>query len=121
MSDPMDIQNQKPTTQNRRRITILPKTKVGWWAIGLAVIGIASWVILPIITITFRDKYPVTDTWVMPAIGTVLIDLAAVFSLLCVWPWRERSVLNIVAAVLTITAALLLTIMVVGESIGSGI
>jgi hypothetical protein len=72
---------------------------------------------LPIITITFRDKYPVTDTWVMPAIGVVLIDLAAVFNILCVWPWRERSVLNIVAAVLTITSALFFTFMVVGESL----
>jgi hypothetical protein len=72
---------------------------------------------LPIITITFRDKYPVTDTWVMPAIGTVLIDLAAVFNVLCVWPWRERSVLNIIAAALTVPSALFFTFMVVGESL----
>jgi uncharacterized membrane protein len=54
----------------------------------------------------------------MPAIGTVLIDLAAVFNLLCVWRWRERSVLNIVAAVLVIPMALLFTFIVVGESLG---
>lgn len=66
----------------------------------------------------FREKYPVTDTWIMPAIGTVLIDVAAVFNLLCVWPWRERSVLNIVAAVLVIPIALLFTLIVVGEILG---
>jgi hypothetical protein len=96
----------------------LPKKKVGWWGLGLTVIGIAAWVVLPIITINFRDKYPVTDTWIMPAIGTVLIDLAAVFNLLCVWHWRERSILNIVAAALTIPMALFFTLMVIGESIG---
>jgi len=84
----------------------------------LTVIGIAAWVVLPIITTIFREKYPITDTWIMPAIGTVLIDVAAVFNLLCVWPWRERSVLNIVVAVLIIPIALLFTLIVVGESLG---
>lgn len=68
------------------------------------------------ITMAFRETYPVTDTWVMPVIGTTLIDLAAVCNLLCIWRWRERSVLNIAAAVLVIPAALFFTLMVVGES-----
>ena len=115
MSDPVDVSHQEPTAENRRRIAILPKTTAGRWALILTVIVIAACMALPIITITFRDKYPVTDTWVMPAIGVVLIDLAAVFNILCVWPWRERSVLNIVAAVLTVLSALFFTFMVVGE------
>jgi len=118
MSDPIDVPNQMPTTPNPRGTTILPRTKAGWWTLGFTVIGIASWVVLPVITTIFRETYPVTDTWIMPAIGTVLIDLAAVFNLLCVWCWRERSVLNIVAAVLVIPMALLFTFIVVGESLG---
>lgn len=117
MTDPIDVSYQAPTGGNHRGIAILPKTKAGWWALILTVIVIAACVALPIITINLRDKYPVTDTWVMPAIGTVLIDLAAVFNVLCVWPLRERSVLNIVAAVLTVPSALFFTFMVVGEGL----
>lgn len=91
---------------------------MGWWALGLAVIGIASWVVLPVITTIYRETYPITDTWIMPAIGTFPIDAAAVLSVLCVWRWRERSILNIIAAVLTVLMALFFTLMVVGESLG---
>lgn len=69
------------------------------------------------ITMTFRETYPVTDTWVMPVIWLVLADVAAGFNVLCVWRWKERSVLNIVAAALTIPAALFVTVMVVGEGL----
>lgn len=69
------------------------------------------------ITMAFRTRYPITDTWVMPAIGLVLTDLAAVVSVLCVWRWRERSVLNVVAVVIIIPVALFVTFMVVGEGL----
>lgn len=115
MSGQLVKQGQKPSTKTNRSFRILPGTKTGWWALGLAVIGIAAWVLLPIITITFRERYPVTDTWVMPAIGTVLIDIAAVFNLLCLWPWRDRSMLNIAATALVVPVAILFTLIVVGE------
>jgi hypothetical protein len=111
------MSDQTPHTENRRRIAILPKTRFGWWALILTVIVLAVCAALPIITINFRDKYPITDTWVMPVIGTVLIDIAAVFNILCIWRWRERSVLNIVTAVLTIPTALFFTFMVIGEGL----
>jgi hypothetical protein len=117
MPDPIDVSHKAPTEGNRRRIAILPKTKAGRWALILTVIVIAACAALPLITINFRDRYPITDTWIMPAIGVVLIDFAAVFNILCVWPWRDRSVLNIVAAVLTVPPALLFTFIVVGESL----
>jgi hypothetical protein len=117
MSDPINVSNQPPTAGNHRGIAILPGTKAGRWALILTVIIIAACAALPIITINFRNTYPVTDTWVMPAIGVVLIDFAAVFNVLCVWPWRERSILNIIAAVLTVLSALFFTFMVVGESL----
>jgi hypothetical protein len=34
-----------------------------------------------------------------------------------VWRWRERSVLNIIATILTVAIALFVTLMVVGEGI----
>ena len=117
MSDPTDVSNQAPVAGKRRRIAILPKTKAGQRTLIFTLIVIIVCVALPIITINFRARYPVTDTWVMPAIGVVLIDLAAGFNILCVWPWRERSVLNILAAILTVPSALFFTFIVVGEGL----
>lgn len=112
-----DVSDKAPASSSRTKTTVFPKTAVGWWALGISVIGVASWVVLPVITTLFRDTYPVTDTWVMPAIGTVLIDAAAVTNVLVVWLRRERSVLNIVAAALTVPLALLFTLVVVGEGL----
>lgn len=117
MSDPVDVSHQTPTAGNPGGIAILPKTKAGRWSLIVTVIVIAACMALPIITINLRDKYPITDTWVMPVIGTVLIVFAAVFNILCVWFWRERSLLNILAAILTVPSALFFTFMVVGESL----
>jgi hypothetical protein len=117
MLDSIDNQGKKPTRLTLQGRKILPKTKAGWWALGLAAIGIAAWIMLPIITINFREKCPVTDTWIMPAIGTVLIDIAAIFNLLSVWYWRNRSLMNIVVMVLTTLMALVCTLIVVGETL----
>jgi hypothetical protein len=97
---------------------IVPKTQIGWWALCVSAVAVASWIALPVITVVFRDTYPITDTWVMPAIGTSLTDAAAILGVLAIWRWRERSGLNIVAAVLTVPAAVLFTFFVVGEAIG---
>jgi hypothetical protein len=117
MSGSVDSPDQRPAPQARSRRAIVPKSAVGWWALGLTGVGIASWVALPLLTITFRETYPVTDTWIMPAIAIVLTDLAAVFDLLCVWPWRERSILNIAVTVLMIPAAIFFTFIGVGEGL----
>ncbi len=96
---------------------VMPATAGGWWALGASVVGLASWVVLPMITIAFRETYPITDTWVMPALGMALIDVAAVLDVLCIWPWRQRSVLNVIATVATIPAALFASFMVIGEAL----
>ncbi|MDA3937634.1 MAG: hypothetical protein PF636_12435 [Actinomycetota bacterium] len=96
-----------------------PETPLGWWAIGLSVLGLAAGVVLPMISMTFRETYPVTDTWVMPVIWLALADVAAGFNVLSVWRWRERSVLNIVAVALIVPTALFVTFMVVGEGLAS--
>jgi len=117
MPDSVETTNENPTAQSPKKTAITPRTAIGWWALGLTVVGAASWIILPMITVNFRETYPITDTWVMPAIGTVLTDIAAVVNVLAVWRWRERSVLNIIATILTVAIALFVTLMVVGEGI----
>lgn len=115
MSVPNSSQDEVAGSPTTRRLT--PGRAIGWWTFGLSVLGLAAWVILPMITMAYRETYPVTDTWLMPVLGLVLTDVAAVFNVLCIWRWKERSVLNIVAAVLTIPAALLVTLIVVGEGL----
>lgn len=96
----------------------LPSRAVGWWAIGLSILGLAAWMILPIITAVFGERYPITNTGLMPAIGTTLVVVAAVADVLCLWVWKERSTLNIAASVITIPAAVFFSFMVVGGAVG---
>jgi hypothetical protein len=95
-----------------------PNIGISWWTLVASAIGIASWLILPVITIKFRDIYPITDTWVMPAIGTFLIDVATILNVIVIWRCKERSILNIIAAILVIPLALFFTFLVVGECLG---
>jgi hypothetical protein len=106
-----------PEPPRPRRVAIWPTAPKGWIALVAAVIGLGSWVVLPIITTLFAERYPVTNTFVMPAIGTVLILVAAVLNVLSVWLWKQRSVLNIVAMAVVSAAAIFFTFIVVGEGI----
>ncbi len=113
-----DNQEKKSASLLPGKARVLTRTKFGWGALIMAAVGMGAWVILPLITTIFHKKYPITDTWVMPAIGTVIIDIAAVLNLICIWPRRERSILNVVAAVLVIANAVFITFIVVGEILG---
>ncbi len=95
-----------------------PRSALGWIAIVLALVALASWVVFPVLTMTYRETYPVVDTWVMPAIATTLVDVAAILSLVTVWLRHERSVLSIMTLVVTMLAGLFFTSIVVGEAIG---
>jgi len=106
-----------PTDRPQKGFRAIPSGRIGWWALALSIIGLGSWVVLPIITLMFRETCPVTDTVVMPVIGMVLLDAAAVFNVLCVLRWKERSVLNVVALVLTIPTALFISLIVIGEGL----
>ena len=70
---------------------------------------------LPIITLTFRTRYPVTDTWVMPVIGAVMVGAAAAVNVLCLWQW-DRSPLNVVATTVTVLAALGAAVIILASS-----
>lgn len=58
------------------------------------------------------------DTGVLPAIATILMDTAAILSLVTVWLRHERSILNIVTLVVTMLAGLFFTFVIVGQGIG---
>jgi len=69
------------------------------------------------LTVAYRDTYPITDTWVMPAIAAVLISIAAILNAFVMWRLRERSILGIAAAVVTIPLALMFILVFVGEGL----
>lgn len=83
----------------------------------VSLIGLGSWFVLPIVTMAFRDTYPVTDTWVMPTIGVVLVLIAAVMDVVCLFVWRRRSIALWILAALTVPFAVFATLMVVGEGL----
>jgi hypothetical protein len=95
----------------------LPLAPSGWIALGAAVVGLGSWIVLPIITTIFGTTYPVTDSYAMPVIGLVLVTLAATANVMILWLGRQRSVLNIIATTLTVCATLFFGIFVIGEGI----
>lgn len=97
--------------------TLLPQERSGKVAIWLSTIGFSSWVILPLITTFFRESAPITDTWVMPFIGVVLMLVAAVANVITFVFLRQRSVLNVVFLSVTTVYALFVTVMLVGEGL----
>lgn len=105
----------RPRAASRR--SLMPRTRVGWWAVAASVVGMGSWIVLPMITGRYHDIYPITNSWVMPLIGLVLIDLAAILDGLVIWRWKDRSILGVALALLVFLAALLITLIVVGEAL----
>lgn len=117
MSDVTRVRMDTGTTPGQKLLPVAPQTPFAWIAIVVSLLALVSWFVLPLITMNYRDVYPVTDTWVMPAIATVLTDAAAVLGVISVWMRAHRSVTNVVAAVIMVLAALYATAMVVGEGL----
>lgn len=109
--------SQRSPTPKQPWATV-PSRPIGWIAFGAAVVGIGSWFVLPLITTLFGETYPVTDTYVMPLIGAVLLFVAAVLNPLALWVWKQRNVLTLIATILTVGAALFILPIVIGEGIG---
>lgn len=104
-----------PSTPHRGHFW--PASRRGWAAVAASLIGLGSWFVLPILTMTLRETFPITDTWVMPAVGLVLVLVAAVVDVLCLFVWRQRSVALWLLAALTVPFAVFATLMVVGEGL----
>lgn len=97
--------------------TMTPTDRSGKVSIWLSAIGFSSWLILPMITTFFRESAPITDTWVMPFIGVVLMLIAAVANFITFVFLRQRSVLNVVFFSVTTVFAIFVTVMLVGEGL----
>jgi len=73
MSDLITPESGSSLSQARGR-GFWPRSALGWIAIVLALVALASWVVFPVLTMAYREIYPVVDSWVMPAIATTLVD-----------------------------------------------
>ncbi len=98
--------------------TVWPTSAAGWASLACAAVGLGSWIVLPIVTSVFGERYPVTDSVVMPVIGLVLTAIAAVVNVLVVWRGGQRSGVSVVAAALTVAATLFFGFFVIGEGLG---
>ncbi|MGA9191432.1 MAG: hypothetical protein WBZ24_06860 [Anaerolineales bacterium] len=94
-----------------------PHSSLGWITIIVTGIALASWLVFPQLTMAYRETYPIVDSWVMPALATTLVDVAAVLNLVTVLFRGERSVLSLATLAVTVLAGLFLTFLVVGEAI----
>lgn len=99
-----------------QRISWFPSTGFGWLALVASAVGLGSWIVLPVLTSLFGEKYPITDSYAMPLIGLVLTAIGAVLSTIAVWR-GQRSVTNLIAMGLTVVATLFLGLFVIGEGL----
>ena len=97
---------------------IWPSTRLGWTAVVLTFVALGSWIVFPLLTVAYKDTYPVLDTWVLPVVAAAFMDAAAVASLLAVRLRGERSVMSIAALTVSLLAGVFVTISVVGGAFG---
>lgn len=82
----------------------LPSSLIGWSAMWLALVASVSWALLPAIgAVVFGEQ--ASGGFMVAAM--LLAVAAAVFNLLAISIWKQRSVLNIVAIVLTVPNAVI--------------
>jgi hypothetical protein len=97
-----------------RRRPWLPQTRVGVAALLASALALSLWIILPMVTMAYRETYPITDSWVMPTVGGVISIMVALFNVYVVW-WRgQRAWLNLIAMAVLVVVALLAVMVLVG-------
>ncbi|MEY3990108.1 MAG: hypothetical protein RI985_1189 [Chloroflexota bacterium] len=92
----------------------LPHTTSGFVAIGLSIMALLLWVLLPMVTVRYRDIYPITDSWVMPTFGGVVSIAVALFNIYEVWWHKQRAWLNIIVTVILGCVAIIALMVLVG-------
>jgi ABC-type Fe3+-siderophore transport system permease subunit len=99
--------------QRHERPTVLPRTRLGWWALGLALAGVLLTVATPAVITALRpDAAEPLVAMVYPAVLGLASGLAAGVTAAVAWFRRaERSLL----VLLTMVPALLAVAFVVGE------
>lgn len=95
--------------------SVWPSAGRGWVGLAAALVGLGSWIVLPLVTTVFRERYPITDTYVMPFIGLALVTAAAILNALILTWGHQRSAMNVVATISTAGATVFFGVFVIGE------
>lgn len=91
-----------------------PQTRIGIGAVVAGVLALSLWIILPMVTMAYRETYPITNSWVMPTIGGVTSIIVALLNVYVVW-WRaQRAWLNLFSMVVLVLVALMSLLILVG-------
>lgn len=94
-----------------------PQTSVGWLALALAVVAVVSMFLGPLVTITFRNTFPVVDTWLMPTFAAALIAIATLFGAVAVFRRGERSILSMIVLALMAVCTLVAAFVLIGGAL----
>lgn len=91
-----------------------PDSRRGIFALIYGAFALSLWVILPLTTMTFRHIYPITDTWVMPALGAGVTLSATVLNWLVFVQSITRSWIGLGLCIVLSGAALFVSMMMTG-------
>lgn len=92
----------------------IPHTCLSIAAFIYGIFAVSLWVILPLMTMTYRHIYPITDTWVMPATGAVFTLSATALNWFVFVKYNARSWLGLALCVVLSLAALFVSVMITG-------
>ena len=93
---------------------IWPRTPFGIAAVCVGLLALSLWFVLPMVTMHYREIYPITDTWVMPLIGGVVTIMAALVNGYAVLVRKERAWLNLAITLLVGLISLVALIVMIG-------
>jgi predicted branched-subunit amino acid permease len=87
---------------------MLPESRLGWWAVGLSAASVVSWTLLPLVGALLGEGLSnpnISSASMIVAMAPALV--AAGFNMWSISFGKQRSTLNIVAAILTVPTALI--------------
>lgn len=82
-------------------------SRIGRWTVGVSAAAGALWFAMPLVSGILDQStgaLAVVRDGAM-TVAIVVVIVAAVMNVLCLWRWQERSVLNILATCLTVPLA----------------
>jgi hypothetical protein len=95
---------------------LFPQTRFGKIATVLGAVAASLWFVLPMVTMSYREIYPITDSWVMPVASSVVTLIAAVVNGYVIVVHKERAWVNLgMTLVLSLIALVAVTVMIGGR------
>lgn len=99
-----------------------PRTHIGLVGLLVGVLALSLWIVFPMVTMRYREIYPVTDSWVMPATSSIVTMMAALVNGYAVVVHKERSWLNMAITMLVgVMSLVALTVMIGGMVFASSV